>query len=129
MTQGHTGTVFCLCFSKDGKRFASGGADKKVIIWDGYDLKGIVKYTHDHPIQALAFNPVNNFLISCTQVCPLRPSTTPHTTCACQSCIGLWLQHRHRHNKLCIRTLKHVPPPPFPLLTGAFTSPPPPTAD
>ena len=31
--KGHKDTVYCVNYAKDGKRFASGGADKCVIIW------------------------------------------------------------------------------------------------
>ena len=31
--KGHKDTVYCVAYSKHGKKFASGGADKQVIIW------------------------------------------------------------------------------------------------
>ena len=31
--KGHKDTVYCVAYARDGKRFASGGADKCVIIW------------------------------------------------------------------------------------------------
>jgi WD40 repeat protein len=37
-------TVFCVAYARDGKHFASGGADKTVIIWTEA-LEGILKYT------------------------------------------------------------------------------------
>ena len=30
---GHKDAVYCVAYSRDGKRFASGGADKTIIIW------------------------------------------------------------------------------------------------
>lgn len=42
--QGHKEAVHCVCYAKDGKRFASGSADKSVIIWTN-KLEGILKYT------------------------------------------------------------------------------------
>ena len=30
---GHKDEVYCVAYSRDGKRFASGGADKTIIIW------------------------------------------------------------------------------------------------
>jgi len=30
---GHKDEVYCVAYSQDGKRFASGGADKTIIIW------------------------------------------------------------------------------------------------
>ena len=41
---GHKDTVYCVAYAKDGKRFASGSADKCVIIWTN-KLEGILKYT------------------------------------------------------------------------------------
>lgn len=42
--KGHKDTVYCVCYAKDGKKFASGGADKSVIIWTS-KLEGILKYS------------------------------------------------------------------------------------
>uniref|UniRef100_A0A8C9KTW3 Intraflagellar transport protein 122 homolog n=1 Tax=Panthera tigris altaica TaxID=74533 RepID=A0A8C9KTW3_PANTA len=42
--KGHKDTVYCVAYAKDGKRFASGSADKSVIIWTS-KLEGILKYT------------------------------------------------------------------------------------
>ena len=42
---GHKDTVYCVAYAKDGKRFASGSADKSVIIWTN-KLEGILKYTY-----------------------------------------------------------------------------------
>eukprot|EP00048_Salpingoeca_helianthica_P024440 m.32361 g.32361 ORF g.32361 m.32361 type:complete len:1222 (-) comp9388_c0_seq1:284-3949(-) len=63
--KGHKDTVYCLAYSRDGKMFASGGADKMVILWSS-ELEGFLKYAHNDSIQCLAFNPVNNNLASCT---------------------------------------------------------------
>ena len=52
-------TVYCVSYAKDGKRFASGGADKCVIIWTS-KLEGILKYSHNDAIQCLAYNPVSH---------------------------------------------------------------------
>uniref|UniRef100_K1QVZ0 Intraflagellar transport protein 122 homolog n=1 Tax=Magallana gigas TaxID=29159 RepID=K1QVZ0_MAGGI len=62
--KGHKDTVYCVCYAKDGKRFASGSADKSVIIWTS-KLEGILKYTHNDAIQCLAYNPVTHQLASC----------------------------------------------------------------
>uniref|UniRef100_A0A2K5RZ80 Intraflagellar transport protein 122 homolog n=1 Tax=Cebus imitator TaxID=2715852 RepID=A0A2K5RZ80_CEBIM len=40
--KGHKDTVYCVAYAKDGKRFASGSADKSVIIWTS-KLEGILK--------------------------------------------------------------------------------------
>ena len=44
-------TVYCVNYARDGKRFASGGADKCVIIWTS-KLEGILKYSHNDAVQA-----------------------------------------------------------------------------
>ena len=44
---GHKDTVYCVAFAKDGKRFASGGADKNVIIWTS-SMEAILKYSYSH---------------------------------------------------------------------------------
>ena len=41
--KGHKETVYCVAYAKNGKRFASGSADKSVIIWTN-KLEGILKY-------------------------------------------------------------------------------------
>ena len=41
---GHKDTVVCVCYARDGKRFASGSVDKHVIIWTS-KLEGILKYS------------------------------------------------------------------------------------
>uniref|UniRef100_A0A8C0TEW9 Intraflagellar transport protein 122 homolog n=1 Tax=Canis lupus familiaris TaxID=9615 RepID=A0A8C0TEW9_CANLF len=48
-----------------GKRFASGSADKSVIIWTS-KLEGILKYTHNDSIQCVSYNPVTHQLASCS---------------------------------------------------------------
>ena len=64
---GHKDTVFCIAYSKDGQRFASGGADNAVVIWSA-EGQGLLKYTHNDKIQALSFNPVLQTLASCTSI-------------------------------------------------------------
>lgn len=62
--KGHKDTVYCICYAKDGKRFASGSADKTVIIWTS-TLEGVLKYSHNDAIQCLAYNPISHHLASC----------------------------------------------------------------
>ncbi|WAR26649.1 IF122-like protein [Mya arenaria] len=62
--KGHKEAVHCVCYAKDGKRFASGSADKSVIIWTS-KLEGILKYTHNDAIQCMCYNPVTHALASC----------------------------------------------------------------
>lgn len=62
--RGHSAQVYAVAYSPDGKRFASGGKDNSVIVWNEAG-KGLLKYSHKHPVQCLAFNPVTNALVSC----------------------------------------------------------------
>lgn len=55
--------MYSVDYSKDGKRFASGGADLFVVIWTNKG-EGILKYEHTTSIQALAYNPVHHSLAS-----------------------------------------------------------------
>eukprot|EP00892_Ulva_mutabilis_P005266 jgi/Ulvmu1/3110/UM015_0150.1 len=64
--KGHSDAVYCLAYAHDGSRFASGGADKTVIIWSSAG-QGLLKFTHSSPIQALAYNPVTQQLASASQ--------------------------------------------------------------
>jgi len=61
--RGHSGTVHCLAFSKDGKRFASGGTDKRVVIWSTTS-EGAKKYMHSSSLQCLSFNPMHQTVFS-----------------------------------------------------------------
>uniref|UniRef100_A0A4W2GWS1 Intraflagellar transport protein 122 homolog n=1 Tax=Bos indicus x Bos taurus TaxID=30522 RepID=A0A4W2GWS1_BOBOX len=63
--KGHKDTVYCVAYAKDGKRFASGSADKSVIIWTS-KLEGILKYTHNDSIQCVSYNPITHQLASCS---------------------------------------------------------------
>ena len=59
--KGHRDYVYAVAYSRDGKRFASGGADKTIIIWTS-KCEGILKYSHTESIQCLAYNPVTQQL-------------------------------------------------------------------
>ncbi|KAF6264914.1 hypothetical protein COO60DRAFT_1621541 [Scenedesmus sp. NREL 46B-D3] len=63
--KGHKDSVYAVAYASNGKRFASGGADKTVIIWTS-KAEGILKYTHNDSIQCLAYNPVTQQLASGT---------------------------------------------------------------
>lgn len=58
--------MYCLSYAHNGKRFASGGVDKTVIIWTDA-AEGILKYTHNDSIQAIAYNPITQQLASATE--------------------------------------------------------------
>lgn len=63
--KGHKEAVYCVAYAKDGLRFASGSADKTVVIWSA-KREGLLRYNHRDPIQFLAYNPVLNSLVSIT---------------------------------------------------------------
>ncbi|KNC48011.1 Ift122 protein [Thecamonas trahens ATCC 50062] len=63
--KGHKAPVYCVAYSRDGTRFASGSADKHVIIWTS-ELQGILRYKHHEPVYCMAYNPVSQQLASCT---------------------------------------------------------------
>ncbi|XP_051483299.1 intraflagellar transport protein 122 homolog isoform X2 [Apus apus] len=59
--KGHKDTVYCVAYARDGKRFASGSADKSVIIWTS-KLEGILKYTWTNDGQYLALGMFNGIV-------------------------------------------------------------------
>ncbi|OCH91364.1 WD40 repeat-like protein [Obba rivulosa] len=62
---GHQTAVTCLAYSSDGQLVASGGADRRIIVWDA--LTGEHKQTlegHDSEILHVAFSPDGTRLIS-----------------------------------------------------------------
>ncbi|CAM9229049.1 unnamed protein product [Ascophyllum nodosum] len=65
--RGHKDTVYTVNYAKDGKHFASGGADRTVIIWTS-NAEGVLKYTHNESIIRLAYSSGTSKLASCTQL-------------------------------------------------------------
>ena len=63
---GHTGPVFSVAFSADGKRIVSGSLDKTIQVWDvatraavGDPLRG-----HTHWVRSVAFSPDGKQIVS-----------------------------------------------------------------
>ena len=55
---GHTGPILSVAASPDGKFVATGGADKKLIIWSAEDLRPLKTFTtHRDGVTGLAFAP------------------------------------------------------------------------
>jgi WD40 repeat protein len=84
--------VFALCFSKNGKRFASGGghADEKIKIWDANSfllIKEIEIPKVDY-IQVLGFHPLDDQTIACGGNDKLVHIFDITTCSALQSCKG-----------------------------------------
>ncbi|KRX19215.1 Intraflagellar transport protein -like protein [Trichinella nelsoni] len=61
---GHRDTVHCVVYSPSGEKFASGSADKSVIVWTDKH-EGMLKFNHSDSIQCLTFCPINCILLSC----------------------------------------------------------------
>jgi len=64
--RGHKDLVYTVSYGREGSKFASGGADNTVIIWNSKG-EGVLKYTHSESIQVVAHNPCCDQLASCTE--------------------------------------------------------------
>ncbi|KAJ3323550.1 hypothetical protein HDV06_001574 [Boothiomyces sp. JEL0866] len=62
--KAHKDSVICLS-PLLGDGFASGGADKQVIIWSNV-FQGILKYSHSDTIQSISQNPITGVVLTCT---------------------------------------------------------------
>ncbi|KAL6716426.1 pre-rRNA processing protein [Lecanora helva] len=63
--QHHTGPIICVAASPTGKYIATGGADKKLIIWSATDLTPLrVFMQHQDAVTSLAFRKGTNQLYS-----------------------------------------------------------------
>lgn len=62
---GHTSKLLCVSVSPDGRYVATGGADRRLIIWQAEDLKPVKVFTqHRDDVTALAFRRGTNQLYS-----------------------------------------------------------------
>jgi WD40 repeat protein len=54
---GHTGAITCIAFSPDGRRIATGSADKTAVIWDVESGKELLTLRgHREQVRSLAFS-------------------------------------------------------------------------
>src|SRR2546429_9230319 len=55
---GHTGTVYGVAFTPDGRTVATGGADKTIRLWDVATHRSIATLTgHTDAVKGVAFSP------------------------------------------------------------------------
>ena len=47
--KGHKDTVYCIAYSKDSQKFATGSSDNTVVIWSSTG-EGLLKYPHNDKI-------------------------------------------------------------------------------
>ncbi|KAL8764328.1 MAG: hypothetical protein Q9184_000033 [Pyrenodesmia sp. 2 TL-2023] len=66
--QHHTAPILTVAASSDGRFVATGGADKRLIIWSAADLKPLRIFTqHRDAVTGLAFRKGTNQLYSCSK--------------------------------------------------------------
>jgi intraflagellar transport protein 122 len=90
--------VYCVAYSSNGTRFASGGADNTVIIWTNA-AEGILKYTHNDSIQCLAYNPVTQQLASATATD--FGLWSPEAKSVHKVKVSATQVHMHQHHAIC----------------------------
>jgi WD40 repeat protein/serine/threonine protein kinase len=64
---GHSGSLFALAFTSDGKTLASGGNDRTVRLWDVDTRQPRCSYADSGPVYAVAFSPDGQVLASAGQ--------------------------------------------------------------
>lgn len=62
----HEGGCTALVFSPTGESIATGGADKKIVLWSSKTMEIKSTLTLKSPICSLAYSLDNNFLMACT---------------------------------------------------------------
>ncbi|XXH00268.1 histone chaperone [Hypoxylon texense] len=66
--QGHVADILCVAASQDGKFVVTGGADKRLIVWDAKSLKPQRVFTHHRDaVTGLAFRRGTNQLYSASK--------------------------------------------------------------
>ncbi|KAI0472026.1 WD40 repeat-like protein [Xylariaceae sp. FL0804] len=63
--QGHSGEILCVAASQDGKYVVTGGADRRIVVWDANTLKSLRVFTHHRDsVNGLVFRRGTNTLYS-----------------------------------------------------------------
>ncbi len=66
--QHHTAAILCVAASSDGKFVATGGADRRLIVWDAETLNALKVFTqHRDAVTGLAFRGKTNQLFSASK--------------------------------------------------------------
>lgn len=66
--RGHVGAIICVAASQDGRFVVTGGADRRMVVWNAETLKPIRVFTHHRDaVTGLAFRRGTNQLYSCSK--------------------------------------------------------------
>ncbi|KAL0216550.1 hypothetical protein P9112_008734 [Eukaryota sp. TZLM1-RC] len=63
--KNHTQDVYTVCWGRNSDSFATGGADKIVILYNSENHPSL-RYSHDSSIQYLVQSPIEDILVSCS---------------------------------------------------------------
>ena len=61
---GHTGPAWCVAWSPDGKRIATGVLDGQVILWDSSSLFKLLHFDQESAVGTVSWSPDGNFLVT-----------------------------------------------------------------
>ncbi|KAL1894747.1 pre-rRNA processing protein [Sporothrix stenoceras] len=66
--RGHVGAIICVAASQDGRFVVTGGADRRMVVWNAETLKPVRVFTHHRDaVTGLAFRRGTNQLYSCSK--------------------------------------------------------------
>ncbi len=64
VASGHTGPVWCVAWSPDGERIATGGIDAQVILWNASNLRKVLHFDQETAVGVVSWSPDGRFLVS-----------------------------------------------------------------